>query len=322
MKKFSRQEFERLFPDEAACLRFLFDSRIKGGWCVRCGRRAKFYKVEARRCLECGRCGSQIYPAAGTAMEGSRTPLRKWFEAIYLLSAAKGRLSACRLSRELGVTYKCAWRMRQRIRASLGEELAQKMSGTVEVDETYVGGRLRAKGKRRVGHNGRENKALVFGMRERGGMVKSMVVANTAEGDLLPHIERYVRRGSTVYSDEHKPYQKLPGMGYLHDFITHNKYKFKRGDVTTNRIEAYWSWMKKIIKGTYNHVSRRWLPLYLAEFDALYNLRNLSDHDRFAALLAKAAGQGKSAGHSQVIGKPGSRPAPVNRQECFVSSYR
>lgn len=265
----------------------LFKSIYKEKECALCRREAGYYKVKGRRCYECGHCGNQVYPTVGTPMHGSRTPLRKWFKMLRMMTNDKGGVSACHLMRELGVTYKTAWRMRRQVAFCLAEEPKRKLTGTIEADETYVGGRRKAKGVRKVGYNGRENKTIVFGMFERGGAVRAKVVAGTGGEELLPLVAKHVEPGATVYTDEHAPYKLLPSMGYTHDFVTHKKYKFQKGKVTTNRIESFWSYIKKIIRGCHVHVSSALLWSYLAELLFLYNNRSLGPRQLFDAMLAK-----------------------------------
>jgi hypothetical protein len=178
--KFPGEDFDRLYPTEDACLDVLFRSIYKEKGCLTCGRDAKYYKVKGRRCYACGYCGNQVYPTKGLPMEGSRTPLRKWFQMLHLMANHKGGVSASFLMRQLGVTYKTAWRMKRLAAFCLAEEPMRKLSGTVEVDETYIGGRRKAKGVRKVGYNGRENKTIVFGMYERDGAVRTEIVSGTS----------------------------------------------------------------------------------------------------------------------------------------------
>jgi transposase len=279
-------EFQKLYPSDEACMGMLFNQQYGEKPCPHCKKKTKFYHVKTRRFYECGGCGHQIYPTKGTILEGSKVSLEKWLYAIHLMVKSKNAVSAIELQGYIGVSYKVAWRMAHKIRSLMGDVSPELFCGIVEVDETYIGGKRR---KRVVGYNGRENKVIVFGIRERKrpGRVKAFIVKNTSKMDLLPLVEKYVEKGSIVYSDEHAPYKALPELGYRHDFVTHKNFQWDKNGVTTNRIEGFWSFIKNSVRGTYKHVSKNWLENYLREYMFRYNNREVSQKEQFERLLEK-----------------------------------
>ncbi|MGE0636101.1 MAG: IS1595 family transposase [Bacteroidia bacterium] len=218
-------------------------------------------------------------------MEGSRTPLWKWFYATYEITQSKNCVSALELKRRLGITYKCAWSMMHKIRNNMKEKDFTKLFGVVEIDETWIGGRR--KNKNKVGYNGMENKAVIMGIRQRGkdGLVKTFVIESRSNGIMLPLIHNNVETGSMIYTDEYPVYKRVVEMGYKHKFVNHKKYKFANGRVTTNRIESYWSYIKNPIRGTYKSISKKWLRNYLNEYEYRYNRRMLSIEEQFNDLI-------------------------------------
>jgi transposase len=238
--------------------------------CPKCNTEEKFYAVKDRMCYECGKCGYQIYPLAGTIMEKTRTELWKWFRVINMFSNSKNGVSTKEVQRTIKVTYKCAWRMCNLIRSLMKSGDLEKLTGTMEVDETYIGGKKPSKSK----GTGMENKTCVFGILQRNGEVRTFVVKNRDKKTLFPLIRKNVEKGSVVFSDEHSIYAALKKEGYEHDFVCHKKYNWKKGETSTNAIEAHWSVVKRSIGGTYVHVSRKWLQQYLDEASFRHNRRH------------------------------------------------
>ncbi|MGE0636100.1 MAG: IS1595 family transposase [Bacteroidia bacterium] len=272
MKKstqFTIAEFIKRYPNDDICLEEIFKARFGDmECCPRCAVvNAKFYRMKKRKCYECGECGHQIFPTADTIMHGSTTKLTNWFFAIYLFSASKNGVSAKELQRQLGVTYKCAWRIGHKIRELMGRD-NEILSGNIEIDETLIGG----KGKIKRGWAA-ENKTCLFGMMERNGKVRVTAVDNRHRETLLPIISENVKKGSMLNSDEFKVYRALPLNGYTHRTVTHSKYQWANGDCHTNSIEGYWSNLKKAILGTHTFVSPKWLQNYVNEFDFRHNHR-------------------------------------------------
>jgi transposase len=264
------REFFQQFPDDETCLNHLFNTRFgQGHECPSCKRSAKWYRIKKEPAYSCQWCGHHLHPMAGTIFEDSRTSLQDWFYAMYLFTTSRHGVPAKELQRQLGVTYKTAWRMGHKIREHMaavdGEE---PLSGVVEVDETYVGGH-------RPGRPGRGalGKTIVMGIVERDGDVVTKVVPDFAKSTLVPVIEAHVEKGSTVYSDELPSYGGLDGKGYEHETVHHRSKEYVRGEVHTNTIEGYFSRLKNSIRGTHVHVSPKHLQKYAGEFEFRYNRR-------------------------------------------------
>lgn len=260
--KYTINQFKKDFPDDEACLEYVF--RFRYGHIPDF---KKYYRVTGRKCYAHSETGHQIHPLAGTIFHKSSTKLTNWFFAIFLASQSKNGVSAKELERSLGVTYKCAWRIAKQIRSLMSDD-GIKLSGIVEADETYIGG------YRPQGHGGK-GKIAVMGAVERGGAVKTEVLKDGRQtGDMLSMIMKNIEANSTLYTDQFGIYQKTKKMGYTHQSVNHWKKEFVKGVTHTNTIEGYWSQLKRSIIGTYHVVSPKYLPSYLYEFSFRYNLRN------------------------------------------------
>ncbi len=269
---FNVQDFFRRFPDDGACLDHLF--RLKYGVepaCPKCGEIGAFHRLKKMPAYTCN-CGHHIHPMVGTPFEKSRTSLQKWFYAMYLFTTTRHGVPAKELQRQLSVTYKTAWRMGHEIRKHMGDtDGTPPMTDHVEVDETYVGGRR----PRVKGYTGRgaKNKTVVFGILERDGELFTKVVASASRKSLIPPILENVPEGTRISSDEWGPYRVLPKLGYRHETVDHSAKEYARGDVHVNSLEGFWSILKRSIRGTHVHVSRKHLAKYLGEFEYRYNMR-------------------------------------------------
>lgn len=253
--KFTITEFRKRYPDDNACLDEIFKLRYSDlKKCPECDKETKFHRVKNRRCYECQWCGYQIYPTQGTVFEKTTTPLIYWFYAIYLMTATRSGVSAKELERQLGVTYKCAWRIAHQIRELMGAGKSIKFSGITEIDDTYIGGK-------RAGKRGRgaEGKAIVFGMVNRGSNVKAVTVSNVKRNTIIPILERSVEKGSAIHSDEFLSYRLLPKSGFNHSFVKHSSKEYVRGICHTQSIEGFWSQLKRSISGTHVWVSKKHL---------------------------------------------------------------
>ncbi len=280
--KFTVKQFNELFPDDNACLDYMF-KQAYGNMeaCRNCGViEPSYYRVRNRKCYECKDCGYQIHPLAHTIFHKSSTSLRDWFYVIYLFSVSKNGVSAKEIERHTGVTYKTAWRMAKQVRALMLQG-DKPLSGVVETDETYIGGRERGK------NITVQNKAVVFGMVERGGSVKAEHVQSAGARVLLPRIKDTIEPGAVVYSDQAQVYKTLHRIGYYHDSVNHSIGEYGRGIVHTNTIEGFWSQLKRSVDGTYHCISAKYLQLYLNEFVYRYNHRQLPSI--FPVLIASAA---------------------------------
>ena len=267
--RYTYKQFKAEYPDDDACLEAVFQNRfgdLKD--CPKCGVvDTKFYRVKKRQCYACMHCGYQLHPLANTIFRKSSTPLTNWFHAIYLFSVAKNGVSAKELECHLGVTYKTAWRMCKHIRLLMQQE-SGKLTGEVETDETYIGG----KHSRRVGFS---KKQVVFGLVERNGRAMTSHVKSSGARILVPAIQGNVELSAHIYSDEWRSYKSLPKLGYAHTTVNHSALEYVRGSAHTNTIEGFWSQLKRSIDGTYHAVSPKYLQSYLNEFTFRYNLRGV-----------------------------------------------
>ena len=234
--------------------------------CSKCGRSAHFYRVKARKVYSCEYCGNQVAPMANTPFERTRTPLRDWFHVMFLFSTTRNGVAAKEVERQLGVTYKTAWRMCHEIRKYMGDVDGNDPLGGpgkhVEIDETFIGGF-------------RSTKTVVLGMVERGGDVMTAVVANQRRATLLPVIDANVIPGGAVHTDELRSYLGLTYRGHRHMTVNHSAHEYVGFDgASTNSIEGFWAAVKRGINGTHVHVSAKHLPKYLAEFEYRWNMRS------------------------------------------------
>lgn len=268
MKKQTIQQFFKQYPSDNACLEHLMKVRYGlEGFCPSCGAKTKFSRVSSQRAYACQWCGWHTYPCVGTPFENSRTSLQLWFYAIYLFTTTRSGVSAKELQRQLGVTYKCAWRMGHEIRKHMGfVDGDTPLSGDVEIDETYIGGH-------RKGGQGGKGKTVLFGMLDRDGDVVTKVVKDRTVNTLYPIITDNIELGSMIYTDEHRAYKSLGTSGYKHEAVNHSAKEYARGACHTNTIESYWSRLKLSIRGTHVHVSGKHLDKYADEFEYRFNSR-------------------------------------------------
>ncbi len=279
MQKYTIRDLERDFPTEESCMDWLVGFLYPEGiYCQTCKAITKHHRVKSRTSYSCDRCGHHEHPMAGTIFQDTRTPLRAWFHAIYLMASTRCGISAKQLERELGVTYKTAWRMFTQIRKLLAED-SGPLSGTVEVDETWVGGKLNLPGRKghtgqQPGYNSLSNKTPVVGAVERGGKIKAQVIPNVRKTSLLPIVTEHIMPHATVFTDEHSAYNELPKRGYNHHRVNHSARIYVRGNVHTNTIEGFWSLLKNGIRGAHHAVGVVYLQSYVNEYTFRYNHRD------------------------------------------------
>jgi len=281
MEKYTINDFNKQFPNDDACLEWLKTYLHPDGiTCKQCGKVTGHSKLSKLPVYSCNRCGGHTHPMSGTIFEHSRTPLKQWFYAIFLMSATRCGISAKQLQRELGVTYKTAWRMFHQIR-TLMQSTPHTMSGEVEVDECYIGGPK--PGKRGRGAGG---KTPVFGLVQRQGDVDAMAMADLRASTLYPIIKERVLPDSVVYTDEYNIYDRLESHGYSHKRVRHHAKIWVLGDAHTNTIEGFWSLLKRGINGVYHAVSQKYLQSYIDEYAFRYNHRK-DEQPMFLTILGK-----------------------------------
>jgi len=296
------------FPDDAACLDYLWRTRCapdgEHAYCPKCDLERRFRRYHApdagktrvRQVWTCTSCSHQLSPTAGTIFHKSSTSLHLWFYAIWLITSTRCGVSAKQLERELGVTYKTAWRMFNEIRNKLMTQDEGPLSGEVEADETWIGGKMRESERRRkvalgemavqIGPHAKKRE-VVFAIVERGGRVVTMHVPSRYGHTLRKNVVRRVEPGSTLYTDDYAGYNGLD-YTYSHHRINHSERVYVNGDVHTQTIEGFFSLVKNGIRGVYHSVSPKWLGSYLNEYAWRYNHRD-DPHAMFRLLIERAA---------------------------------
>jgi hypothetical protein len=284
------REFDRLFPNEDACRTYLAQHRWpKGVKCPRCKRPDNVYSLAKPWHWECSNADCRSGNAyrfsliAGTIYENTKYPLLIWFKVLYLMLTSKKGISALQIHRMIGTgSYKTAFYMCHRLRASLQDPEFRQLMGVVEVDETYIGGKFanRHMKDRFTGQRGTAGKIPVIGAIARKGNIVCQVIANTDTPTLDQFVRNTVsRKVELVATDEHSGY-RLVGQGpdgVPHFIVRHTNGEYVRGLIHTNTIESFWSLLKRGIIGTYHNVSKKYLPLYLNEFTFRFNNRNNAD---------------------------------------------
>lgn len=301
----------RYFADPDICLEYMVNIRWPDGviTCPTCGRDDANF-LAARRVWQCRSKHSkrQFSVKVGTIFEDSPIALDKWLVTIWMIAGAKNGVSSYEISRAIGITQKSAWFMLHRIRLAMQDGDFSGMSGEVEVDETFIGGKARNmhKSKRQevVKGRGTVGKTTVMGLLERHGpdgysAVKAKTIPNTKRWTLSPEVMRNVAPGSTVYADEHSGYSAI-SQDYVHEVINHAE-TYVRGKVHTNGIENFWSLLKRAIKGTYISVEPFHLFRYLDEESFRYNSRKVGDGDRFNGVMKGVSG--KRLTYKQLVGQ-------------------
>jgi len=270
--EFSVREFFARFPDEDACLSHIMAVRFGGTRfdCPTCGVESTFHKLAKRRVFSCASCGHHVLPTAGTILHDTRTPLVSWFYAMYLFCTTRHGVSGKELQRQLGVTYKTAWRIGQQIRdlTAKAQSFDALLAGHVELDEAYVGGR-RSGGKRGRGAPG---KTIVMGLAQRGGRMKAVVIPDVKKDTLRAVVLANVEPGSVVSTDELYSYNLLTGDGFQHGAVKHGAkeyayYDYKAGETFhVNTVEGFWKLFKASVRSTHIQISGKHMQRYLDEF--------------------------------------------------------
>lgn len=287
--------FMEAFPDEESCVRYFENLRWGDKVISPFDPASKVYKC-ANGKYKCRNTGKYFDVKTHTIFESTKLSLRVWVYAIFIFMSHKRGISSCQLARDLGVTQKTAWNMLHKIRKFMESKNKQMLSGEVEVDETFVGGKNknRHKDKKVAKCQGRsfKDKRPVFGMQQRNGDLTAIIVDNTKAETLKPLIARYIQERSAIFTD---------GWDYGDISETYTQYSVDHGakfygttirdsygnvvSVNTNSIECTWSHFKRMIFGTYYQVSKRHLQRYVDEFVFRFNTRDVGGFERFELFL-------------------------------------
>jgi transposase-like protein len=299
------QEAIIYFSDLDTCTTFMAQMRWpQGVTCPYCESKAVSY-VSSRRIWKCMNkaCHRQFSVKVGTVMEDSPIKLDKWLAAIWMITNAKNGISSYEIHRALGVTQKTAWFLLHRIRLAMQSGTFEKLSGQVEVDETYIGGLARNmhrdKRDKKINGTGGSGKVAVMGLLERNGKVRAKVIGNNKRETLHGEVRQHVEQGAELFTDAWVSYNGL-NADYIHQVINHAE-KYVDGQIHTNGIENFWSLLKRGIKGTYVSVEPFHLFRYLDEQAFRFNTRKGKDADRFVEAVGSIAG--KRLTFDELIGK-------------------
>ena len=293
VKQLSLAQFDATFPDEDSCKAYLMSQRWPGGkvCCPRCGKADNVYKIAQPWKWECSnrecRKGNayRFSVIVGTIFENTNYPLRTWFKVLYLMLVSKKGISAMQIHRMIDSgSYRTAWFLCMRLRAGLKDPNFRQLMGIVEVDETLLGGKadnMHLSKRQRLGLTGSKGKTTVIGAIARKGNVVCQVIENTDTKTLDRFVRKVVNKEKVdlVATDEHSGYRLLASGpdAMRHEVVKHRGGEYVRGIVHTNTIEGFWSLLKRGVVGTYHSVSKKYLPLYLNEFQYRFNNRKNPD---------------------------------------------
>ncbi|MBC9813916.1 IS1595 family transposase [Crocinitomicaceae bacterium CZZ-1] len=280
-------EFQDKFSTEQSIINYYIQIKYNGNLCCdHCGSDKVYHRKDKLKMYQCETCNNNFSIFKGTIFEKSSTSLRKWFYAIHLFLNSKKGISGCQLQREVGVTYKTAWRMLKQIRTAMASKgMKDVFSSTVEIDETYIGGKPRKKNKGMQtdefkNKRGRGSfKTPVIGIIDRTSKQVYAKVALPNENNqkltgkqLLSILSEVTKTGTTVISDEFRSYNILSKSGFIHLKVDHSK-EFAKDEIHTNNIESFWGILKRGIYGIYHSVSVKYMQNYINEFSFRYNNR-------------------------------------------------
>ena len=281
-------ELSRHFNTDKICRKHL--EKIRWGnkpICPHCNH-DKIWRFKDGKIFRCSSCRKKFTVTVGTIFENTNLPLTKWFMAIYLIFNHKKGISSLQLGRDLDITQKTAWFVNHRLRELTRDRKKDALSGIVEVDETYIGGKESNKPKAmRSKHN---LKTTVFGMLERGKEVRVKVVSGPGAKVLIPEILKNIRPDAYVISDGYQGYKRLSGY-YVHLSIEHQLGEYVRGIVHTNTIEGFWSHLKRSVTGIYHYISPKHTQRYCDASAFRYNTRGLTGYERFNLAIANCNGR-------------------------------
>lgn len=283
--KYGLKDLRANFPDDDACLDFLFET-LHSRECS-CG--GQYTRLKNRPQYQCSLCRFQISPKAGTIFHKSATPLTLWFHAIWIFSNAKSGISAKEMERQLGVTYKTAWRILHLIRKSLKQN-ATPLNGQVEVDEAHFGGKGDGGTYNENASEVMKKKGKVIAGVERKGQIVAKHVDDLSAETIGEFLDEHIIAGDStlLITDKSNRYDKV-AEHYNRESVNHSQGEYVRGDIHVNNVETFWSHVKRSTKGTYKSISKKHLQSYLDQFVWHYNNRH-NDRKRFSSLLTRVVG--------------------------------
>ncbi len=292
MRSTSIYEIFEKYPDEKSAARFFEESRWpKHICCPRCDSKNIARVKNAKPMpLRCRTCRNYFSVRTGTIMEKSKIPLHLWLLALYLLLTFKKGVSSVTMGKLLGIRQDSAWSLGRRIRAAMVSD-DEMLSGTVEIDEVYVGGKEGSKHRRKkLGvRSGTRGKQTVIGMRQRNGEIRALLLDNMRIETALGAVRANVAPGSTVYTDALPTYKGMEE--YAHAAVSHQKGEYVRGDVHTNSIESFWAVLKRGYCAVYHFMSPKHLGLYVKEFVYRFNVGNDNRIETLAKIVPRMVGK-------------------------------
>jgi transposase-like protein len=290
------------FTTERKCLKYF--EKLRWGSvpaCTSCGS-VNPYKLSDGKNYKCRECKKFFNALTGTLFENTKIPLVKWFKAIYIFTSHKKGISSVQLGKDLGITQKSAWFVNHRLRELLTDKAPQVLEGVVEVDTALIGGKTKNKSKSKraliVKGEKLDGKSAVLTFRS-NGIVRDVIVP-TRQANYYPIIDKNVKQGSVIISDEHQSF-KLLGLRYNHQIVQHKKDNYVVNGYTTNGVEGYFSHLKRGIYGIYHHASPKHLHRYCNEFAFRYNTRKQKEVERFDNALRQC--EGSRLKYPDLIGK-------------------
>ena len=246
----------------------------EGVRCPQCGS-TSISRIKTRNQYDCNGCRNRFSVKSGTVFHDSHLPLWKWFIATYLVTESKKGISANQLKRTLGVSYKTAWYLCHRIRSAMVEATTEPLSGIVEADETFIGGKAGGfRIRQEAALRRMDNKTVVLGAVERGGKLRVRVAPDVGQKTIHGFLRDVIDdKAEAIYTDSFRSYRGIGDANTRHEYVDHSAEEWVRGDVHTNTIESAWSLFDRAVIGAYHKLSKKHLPAYLQEFEFRFNNR-------------------------------------------------